>query len=210
MLGALKGMFHFLYLSFGKLLGRSKKYGDAKNHTIFVQDPVWNKAKQLVQEKFGRSISDYLNEHLKKLVGELDGSETAFERASKYERLKRQYAKLSEDVRLLTNRLKKEGVYQDLMGLAYSLGLDLNDLHNVAEVVPQLFEKWNGYIEHLHLFVTLLEIGQKKKALERELTEIRRQMYFSREGGKVGEADAPAHSLQGVESLSQMRADGTQ
>jgi len=210
MLEALKRMFHFLHLSFGKLLGRSKKYGDAKNHTIFVQDPVWNKAKQLVQEKFGRSISDYLNEHLKKLVGELDGSETAFERASKYERLKHQYAKLSEDVRLLTTRLKKEGVYQELMGLAYSLGLDLSDLHNVAEVVPQLFEKWNGYTDHLHLFITLLEIGQKKKALERELTEMRRQMYFSGEGGKVGETDAPAHSVQGVEGLPQMRANGTQ
>jgi hypothetical protein len=88
--------------------------------------------------------------------------------------------------------------------------LDLNDLHNVAEVVPQLFQKWDGYLEHLHLFVSLLEIGQKKKALERELTEMRKQMYFSREGDTVGEADAAAHSIQGVGSLSQMRANGAQ
>ena len=191
-------------------MGRSKKYADAKNHTIFVQDPVWQKAKLLIQEKFGKCISDYLNEHLKQLISEFDGHETAFQEASRYENTKRQYAKLSEDVRLLTKRLKKEGVYQDLMGLAYSLGLDLNDLHNVAEVVPQLFQKWDGYLEHLHLFVSLLEIGQKKKALERELTEMRKQMYFSREGGTVGEADASAHSIQGVGSLSQMRANGAQ
>jgi hypothetical protein len=191
-------------------MARSKKYADAKNHTIFVQDPVWQKAKLLIQEKFGRCISDYLNEHLKQLISELDGHETAFQEASRYENTKRQYAKLSEDVRLLTKRLKKEGVYQDLMGLAYSLGLDLNDLHNVAEVVPQLFQKWDGYLEHLHLFVSLLEVGQKKKALERELTEMRKQMYFSREGDTVGEADASAHSIQGVGSLSQVRADGAQ
>jgi hypothetical protein len=79
----------------------------------------------------------------------------------------------------------------------------------VAEVVPQLFDKWNGYTDHLHLFITLLEIGQKKKALEHELTEMRRQMYFSGEGGKVGEADASAHSVQGVDGLPQMRANGT-
>jgi hypothetical protein len=191
-------------------MGRSKKYADAKNHTIFVQDPVWQKAKLLIQEKFGKCISDYLNEHLKQLISEFDGRETAFQEASRYENVKRQYSKLVEDVRLLTKRLKKEGVYQDLMGLAYSLGLDMIDLHNVAEVVPQLFQKWDGYAEHLHLFITLLEIGQKKKALERELTEIRKQMYFSREGGIVGEADAPAHSVQGVGSLSQMRANGAQ
>jgi len=200
----------FAFVIWGNPLGRSKKYGDAKNHTIFVQDPVWNKAKQLVQEKFGRCISDYLNEHLKQLISEFDGRETPFQEASRYENIKRQYSKLSEDVRLLTKRLNMEGVYQDLMGLAYSLGLDLNDLHNVAEVVPPLFRNWDGYVEHLHLFITLLEIGQKKKALERELTEIRRRMYFSREGGTVGEADASAHSIQGVGSLSQMRADGAQ
>ena len=191
-------------------MGRSKKYADAKNHTIFVQNPVWQKAKLLIQEKFGKCISDYLNEHLKQLISEFDGRETAFQEASRYENVKRQYSKLVEDVRLLTKRLKKEGVYQDLMGLAYSLGLDMIDLHNVAEVVPQLFQKWDGYAEHLHLFITLLEIGQKKKALERELTEIRKQMYFSREGGTFGEADAPAHSVQGVEGLPQMRANGTQ
>jgi hypothetical protein len=167
-------------------MGRSKKYADAKNHTIFVQEPVWQKAKLLIQEKFGKCISDYLNEHLKQLISEFDGRETAFQEASRYENMKRQYSKLVEDVRLLTKRLKKEGVYQDLMDLAYSLGLDMIDLHNVAEVVPQLFQKWDGYTEHLHLFITLLEIGQKKKALERELTEMRRQMYFSGEGGKVG------------------------
>ena len=191
-------------------MGRSKKYADAKNHTIFVQEPVWQKAKLLIQEKFGKCISDYLNEHLKQLISEFDGHETAFQEASRYENMKRQYSKLVEDVRLLTKRLKKEGVYQDLMDLAHSLGLDMIDLHNVTEVVPQLFDKWNGYTDHLHLFITLLEIGQKKKALERELTEMRRQMYFSGEGGKVGEADAPAHSLQGVEGLSKMRANGTQ
>jgi hypothetical protein len=109
-------------------MGRSKKYADAKNHTIFVQEPVWQKAKLLIQEKFGKCISDYLNEHLKQLISEFDGRETAFQEASRYENVKRQYSKLVEDVRLLTKRLKKEGVYQDLMGLAYSLGLDMIDL----------------------------------------------------------------------------------
>ncbi|MGB9672087.1 MAG: hypothetical protein ACPLZY_02955 [Candidatus Norongarragalinales archaeon] len=189
-------------------MGRVKRYEDAKTHTVFVRDAVWQKARQLVQEKFGRSISDYLNEHLMQLISEYGGQETPVQKAINYENMKRQYSKLVEDVRLLTNRLKKDGVYEDLMGLAYSLGLDLKDLHNVQAVVPQLFQKWDGYSEHLHLFISLLEIGQKKKALERELTEIRKQMYFSHEGGKVDEADASTHTVQEPRGLSQVRANG--
>ena len=189
-------------------MGRVKKYADAKTRTVFVRDTLWQKARQIVHEKFGKSISDYLNEHFEQLISKYDGQGDPAQQAVNYENMKRQYSRIVEEVKLLTSRLKKEGVYEDLMGLAYSLGLDLKDLHNVSAIVPQLFQKWDGYSEHLHLFISLLEIGQKKKALERELTELRKQMYFSHEGSEVDEADASTHTVQGPRGLSQVRANG--
>jgi type III secretory pathway component EscR len=65
------------------------------------------------------------------------------------------------------------------MAFAYQLGLDFTDLHNVEEITTKILKNWREHLDqnvqpsHIHLFITLLEKGQQKKAIERKLTEIR-------------------------------------
>ena len=75
--------------------------------------------------------------------------------------------------------MEKDGVYESLMGFAYELGLDLTDLHNVEEIATKILKNWKSQLDqniqpsHIHLFITLLEKGKQKKAIERKLTETR-------------------------------------
>ena len=75
--------------------------------------------------------------------------------------------------------MEKDGVYESLMRFAHALGLDLTDLHNVEEIATKILENRRGQLDqnvqpsHIHLFITLLEKGKQKKAIERKLTEIR-------------------------------------
>jgi NAD-dependent SIR2 family protein deacetylase len=93
--------------------------------------------------------------------------------------LKSQHLKLVEEVKRLTKPLEKDGVYESLMRFAHALGLDLTDLHNVEDIATKILKNWRGQLDqniqpsHIHLFITLLEKGKQKKAIERKLTEIR-------------------------------------
>ncbi|MEM2995593.1 MAG: hypothetical protein QXI91_06245 [Candidatus Bathyarchaeia archaeon] len=48
-------------------------------------------------------------------------------------------------------------------------------LSNAQEVGAQLLKSWEGRKTSAHLFITLLETGKKKKAIENKLEEIRLQ-----------------------------------
>ena len=93
--------------------------------------------------------------------------------------MKSQHLKLVEEVKRLTKPLEKDGVYEGLMRFAHALGLDLKDLHNVEDIATKILQNWREHLNenvqpsHIHLFITLLEKGKQKKAIERKLTEIR-------------------------------------
>lgn len=187
---------------------RQKKYDNAETHTFSLERDVFLNARRIVAFKYGKSLNEFINDTLKQVVAEFESSSSEVQKQANYENLKRAYSRAVSEVKQLTKSLKKEGVYEDMKVLAYDFGLDFTALSNMAEVAAKLMTTWEGAPEHLHLFINLMEAAQRKKQLERELTNIRRQLYFSSEGGSHGEAISTTDSLQRVEGLSQVRANG--
>jgi len=191
-------------------MARYRKYTSAETHTFHIEGDVFFKVRRLVEDKLGKSLNEVINDYLRKLLLELEGSSADAQEQIHYDGLKMKYAKLVQEVNRLSKVLEKEGVFDDLKATAYELGLDFSDLHNADEVALKLLKTWEGTPEHLHLFISLMETAQQKKQLEKKLTEIRMRKYFSHEEGVNGETVSTAHSLQRTESLSKMRANGAQ
>jgi predicted CopG family antitoxin len=157
---------------------RPRKYADTVVKSFSVEREVYTRLRAMLAAQ-GKSISEEVNALLKKRMAELEGVEASARSKEDYEALKSQHLKLVEEVNRLTKPLEKDGVYESLMRFAYELGLDLTDLHNVEEIATKILENWRGQLDenvqpsHIHLFITLLEKGKQKKAIERKLTEIR-------------------------------------
>lgn len=183
---------------------RAKKYPNAISRTFYIDKATYYKVQKLVAEKLGKSLSELVNEYFIELIGKLEGSRDSFLGQINYEGMKHEYVKLVEDVRRLTVSLHKAGVYEDLKALALELGLDLKGLTNVSEVSAKLLDNWDGRPEYAHLFISLLEAGQRKKQLEKKLTEIRKNQYSSIEVN----ANVEANTIQGTRGLPQMRSNG--
>ncbi|MEM3760150.1 MAG: hypothetical protein QXZ02_03445 [Candidatus Bathyarchaeia archaeon] len=188
---------------------RSRKYPNALCRTFYIDKAVYDRVQTLVAEKLGKSLSEVVNEYFIELIGKLEGSKDSFLGQINYEGMKHEYARLVDAVRRLTVSLYKAGVYDDLKALALDLGLDLKGLTNVSEVSAKLLDSWDGRPEYAHLFISLLEAGQRKKQLEKRLTEIRKNQHFSIEVNADAEADGQADIVQGTRGMSQMRSDGT-
>lgn len=184
-------------------MARTKKYPNAMSRTFYIDKATYYKAQKLAAEKLGKSLSELVNEYFMELIGKLEGSKDSFLGQINYEGMKHEYAKLVEDVRRLTVSLYRAGVYDDLKALALELGLDLKGLTNVSEVSAKLLDSWDGRPEYAHLFISLLEAGQRKKQLEKRLTEIRKSQHFSVEVNTNGEAN----TIQGTRGLPQMRSN---
>jgi hypothetical protein len=90
-----------------------------------------------------------------------------------YDELKRQHLKLSSEAIHLEKILKKEKAFDPLVALATELGISWQDLGSLSEVSPKLLEGWDGLREHVHKFITLLEVVQEKKKIEASLERIR-------------------------------------
>jgi len=157
---------------------RPRKYADTVVKSFSVEREVYTRLRARLAAQ-GKSISEEVNALLKRRLAELDGVEASVQGSEDYEALKSQHLKLVEEVKRLTKPLEKDGVYESLMAFAYELGLDLTDLHNVEEIATKILKNWRGQLDqnvqpsHIHLFITLLEKGKQKKAIERKLTEIR-------------------------------------
>jgi predicted CopG family antitoxin len=157
---------------------RPRKYADTVVKSFSVEREVYTRLRAILAAQ-GKSISEEVNTLLKRRLAELEGVAPSAYQNENYEALKSQHIKLVEEVKRLTKPLEKDGVYESLMRFAYELGLDLTDLHNVEEITTKILENWRGQLDenvqpsHIHLFITLLEKGKRKKAIERKLTEIR-------------------------------------
>jgi predicted CopG family antitoxin len=157
---------------------RPRKYADTVVKSFSVEREVYTRLRAMLAAQ-GKSISEEVNTLLHKRLAELEGVEASAQSGEDYEALKSQHLKLVEEVRRLTKPLEKDGVYESLMRFAHELGLDLADLHNVEEIAIKILKNWKSQLDqnvqpsHIHLFITLLEKGKQKKAIERKLTETR-------------------------------------
>jgi len=157
---------------------RPRKYADTVVKSFSVEREVYTRLRARLAAQ-GKSISEEVNALLKKRLAELEGVPPSTQGNEDYEALKSLHIKLVEEVNRLTKPLEKNGVYESLMAFAYELGLDLKDLHNVEEIATKILQNWREHLNqniqpsHIHLFITLLEKGKQKKAIERKLTEIR-------------------------------------
>jgi hypothetical protein len=157
---------------------RPRKYADTVVKSFSVEREVYTRLRAVLAIQ-GKSISEEVNTLLRKRLAELEGVEASVCGNENYEALKSQHLKLVEEVKRLTKPLEKDGVYESLMRFAHALDLDLTDLHNVEEIATKILQNWRGQLDqnirlsHIHLFITLLEKGKQKKAIERKLTEIR-------------------------------------
>jgi predicted CopG family antitoxin len=157
---------------------RPRKYADTVVKSFSIEREVYTKLRAVLAAQ-GKSISEEVNALLKRRLAELEGVEASVQGNEDYEALKSQHLKLVEEVKRLTKPLEKNGVYESLMRFAYELGLDLTDLHNVEEIATKILQNWKSQLDqniqpsHIHLFITLLEKGKQKKAIERKLTETR-------------------------------------
>jgi predicted CopG family antitoxin len=157
---------------------RPRKYADTVVKSFSIDREVYTRLRAMLAAQC-KSISEEVNALLKRRLAELEGVEASAQSKEDYEALKSQHLKLVEEVKRLTKPLEKDGVYESLMRFAHELGLDLTDLHNVEEITTKILQNWKSQLDqniqpsHIHLFITLLEKGKQKKAIERKLTETR-------------------------------------
>jgi predicted CopG family antitoxin len=136
-----------------------------------LKGKVYERLKQALAVR-GRSISEEVNELLRRRLAEIEGLEASTKDAQNYEALKREHVKLAEEVNRLIKLLQKDGTYNQLMETVAELGLD-TELNNAEEVIAKLLQKWSEDKTALHIFITLIETSKQKKTIERKLDEIR-------------------------------------
>jgi hypothetical protein len=154
-------------------MARPKKYANGEAHCFHVDREVYAGLKQVLAEKVGRSVSEEINEFMVRRLAELKGEADKYRETLDYEALKRRFAKVVDEVEKLSNKLRRLGYYEDLKTLAFDLGLDFSDLHNLSEIAPKILAKWDGPSEYAHLFISLAETAKEKRELEKKLKEIR-------------------------------------
>ena len=143
-----------------------------KATTVYLEYEPYQKLKRLLKARFGKPVSQELNEFIIRRVAELEGTQVQIN-ADEYEDLKRKHFKLAKDVDVIEKRLDAKKVYDRLVALAQKVGLDFDGLRNVDEIAPKLLRDWDGTATDSEMFVTLLETAREKRQVERRLAEIR-------------------------------------
>ncbi|MEM0358335.1 MAG: hypothetical protein QXL77_08220 [Candidatus Bathyarchaeia archaeon] len=151
---------------------RPRKYADMIVKSFCVERAVYEGLKTLLAGQ-GKSISEEVNDLLKRRLLELKGGEHPTAEAPDYEALKREHVRLIEESIRLTKLLQKTGQYDALIETLENLGLNIETLENIEEVKAKLLQTWNGPKAPAHTLITLLETIQKRKQTEKQLEEIR-------------------------------------
>lgn len=145
--------------------------------SFYVDMEVYSELKSLLAQ-LGRSMSEEINEFMVRRLAELKGETDKYRESLDYGVLKRRFAKVVDEVEKLSNKLKRLGYYEDLRTLAFELGLDFGDLHNLSEIAPKILAEWDGPSEYAHIFISLAETAKEKRELEKKLKEIRLSSKF--------------------------------
>lgn len=145
--------------------------------TLYIDDDVWEQIQQLVKLGYAPNASKLVNRLLAEALDTLLSSgklSTLF-----YQALKLRHLTLALNVCSLEKKLKKNygAEYQALLNIARTLGLDFMKMHNLDVVAPKIVSQWKGSPTPLHLFLTLLENAKEKRALEMQLSELRKKIY---------------------------------
>jgi len=93
-----------------------------------------------------------------------------------YNRLKREFLGLVRETQALVKTLRDLGTYEQLTGLAFSLGLKA-DLSNMREIIPKIMDAWKEDQDSLSIFIDLLETAHRKREIQKALNEIRKSQY---------------------------------
>jgi len=150
---------------------RPRKYAETIVKSFSLERQIYERLKQALAVQ-GRSISEEVNEFLRRRLAEIEGAEASTQDALNYEALKREHVKLAEEVNRLIKLLQRIGAYDQLMVMAAELGLD-TELNNADQVIAKLMQKWSEDKTALHIFITLIETSKHKKAIEKKLEQIR-------------------------------------
>ena len=152
---------------------RGLKYvGRCGYRTIYVNLDIYEKALDAAW-KTGKSLNELFNEWLYNFVGQT-GEMPKIE--ADYSRLKREFLGLVRETQALVKMLKDLGTYEQLTGLAFSLGLK-EDLSNIREIIPKILDTWTGDQDSLSIFIDLVETAHRKREVQKALNEIRKRQY---------------------------------
>jgi len=141
----------------------------------------WDLFLMLLKTKEGKKGSTRLREIIEEEIERLQGVLANPKVTMDYAELKSNHAKLVKEVDNLEKQIRKQKVYDQLEELAGKVGLDFDDFSNIDQVAPRLLKEWEeqdlgGLIplpEHMHQFITLIELARDKRRIEAKLTEIR-------------------------------------
>jgi phenylpyruvate tautomerase PptA (4-oxalocrotonate tautomerase family) len=77
----------------------------------------------------------------------------------------------------------------------------------MEDIIPKLVKAWAGDPDSLIVFIDLLETSKRKRDIADAITRVVAKKYLSREGqgNAVQSPVAAAHSVQGDESVSEVR-----
>lgn len=138
--------------------------------SIYVDPEAYSEMKRLCHNT-GVSVSSRIDDLIKEWVQQATGKKFA-ENPIEYEGLKREHFKIVKDLDSIQNRLLRLKVYESLKQTAVKVGLN-REYTNVREVSGRFLQEWAGLKEHAHLFITLLELVQRKHEVERQLDGVR-------------------------------------
>ena len=139
---------------------------------VYVDRPKWDLWVDLLKKREGKSASLRIREFVESDLARLEGVEPAVAAPHDYVSIERNYLRLIAEMNKIRAALKKAKVYDRLLVLAKSLGLDVNTCSNVEEICPKILERWDGQPEHAHQFVILLKKNKEERQFEALLSSI--------------------------------------
>jgi hypothetical protein len=178
-----------------------KRYsGRMTQRSLYVDADVWDRVK-VQAATLGRSVNELINEFLWNLAFSDELRKLEYD----YQGLKKDFVRLVRETRHIVATLKELGVYDQITGLAFKLGLK-EDLSNIGEIIPKLTLEWTDQ-DSLIVFIDLLETSKRKREVADAITRVVAKKYLSREGqgDAVQSPVAAAHSVQGAGSVSGVR-----
>ena len=180
---------------------KTRKYtGQMTQRSLYIDINVWDRAK-VQAAKLGKSVNELINDFLWNLAYSDEIQKLEYD----YQGLKKDFGRLVRETRHIVATLKELGVYDQITGLAFKLGLK-EDLSNIGEIIPKLTLEWADQ-DSLIIFIDLLETSKRKRDIADTITRVITKKYLSREGqgDAVQSPVAAAHSVQGAESVSEVR-----
>jgi hypothetical protein len=178
-----------------------KRYsGRMTQRSLYVDADVWDRVK-VQAATLGKSVNELINEFLWNLAFSDEIRKLEYD----YQGLKKDFIRLVRETRHIVATLKELGVYDQITGLAFKLGLK-EDLSNIGEIIPKLTLEWTDQ-DSLIVFIDLLETSKRKRDIADAITRVVAKKYLSH-GGQVNAVQSPvaaAHSVQGAGSVSEVR-----